>query len=118
MDLVEFTVEPEDSVHLTLTWQPMEVMRCRELVTFKVDDTYRLQTVLLGCAEKRPKPQKVCQNVFLSFTQIQTVPWVKPFYFKGEFSFMKVRKSLGEVGVVIKMKSKTSILYTRTQSNG
>ncbi len=50
-----FTVPAEDCVVLTFSWTPEESCNVREMVLFRVDNVYRLQAFLLGCAES-PKP--------------------------------------------------------------
>ena len=60
VDLVEFSVDVDDAIHLTLTWTPSNAMRCREMVIFRVDESYRLQAILLGYADEPVKPHKVC----------------------------------------------------------
>jgi L-ribulose-5-phosphate 3-epimerase UlaE len=62
IDLVEFSVDAGDRLHLTITWSPSDAMRCREMVIFRVDETYRLQTILLGNADQPQKPRKVSRN--------------------------------------------------------
>lgn len=56
---MEFTVEADDSVLLTIIWSPKKAGSYRELVQFQVDDVFRLTTILFGKAEEPVKPKKV-----------------------------------------------------------
>ena len=59
IDLLEFTVEPNDELLLTMTWSPREAGNVREMIQFQVEDAFRLTAILFGKAEEPPKPKKV-----------------------------------------------------------
>ncbi|XP_050415465.2 abnormal spindle-like microcephaly-associated protein homolog [Patella vulgata] len=60
IDQTKFVVGAEDYVTLSITWSPDEACTCREMILFKVDGVYRLQSYVFGSAEavKKQKPVK------------------------------------------------------------
>ena len=59
VDCNDFIVEPCEDHMLTLTWSPTDPARCREVVLLKVDQTYRLQFIIIGQAVEPVKSKKV-----------------------------------------------------------
>ncbi|XP_034736552.1 abnormal spindle-like microcephaly-associated protein isoform X1 [Etheostoma cragini] len=53
-----FTIQPEDSFNLTVTWTPTEEGGIRELVIFNANGILKHQAVLLGRAEAPKKKKK------------------------------------------------------------
>lgn len=68
----EFEVEAMTELMLPITWQPIEAGNCRQMVRFRIDDTYRLMAYVLGQCPQPPPPKKVRMefrcNYFCSFT--------------------------------------------------
>ncbi|KAG7514195.1 abnormal spindle-like microcephaly-associated isoform X1 [Solea senegalensis] len=58
VDHKTFTVQPEGSFSLTLTWTPAEEGGIRELITFNANGVLKHQAVLLGRAEAPKKKKK------------------------------------------------------------
>ena len=58
VDSTQVCVDPHDECCITFTWSPQDGGNCRELVLFHVDDVYRLQAVVFGCALTNTKPKK------------------------------------------------------------
>jgi len=58
VDVQDVTVGAHDEHCLTLIWSPKEGGNCRELVLFHVDNVYRLQAVMFGCALANSKAKK------------------------------------------------------------
>ncbi|XP_029284980.1 abnormal spindle-like microcephaly-associated protein isoform X2 [Cottoperca gobio] len=58
VDRHKFTIQPEDSISLTVTWTPTEEGRIRELIVFNANGFLKNQAVLLGRAEAPKKKKK------------------------------------------------------------
>ncbi|XP_051551032.1 abnormal spindle-like microcephaly-associated protein homolog isoform X3 [Myxocyprinus asiaticus] len=58
IDQTYFTIQPEDSVILTVTWTPVEEGGVRELLTFVANGIVKHQAILLGKAEVTKKKKK------------------------------------------------------------
>ena len=55
-----FSVGPDCAVNLEITWNPVNLGRCREMTQFHVNGVYRLQAYMLGTAVSgRPEKRKV-----------------------------------------------------------
>ncbi|BFZ20292.1 hypothetical protein BsWGS_23331 [Bradybaena similaris] len=54
-----FTVGPESTCSLEITWAPEEAGGYREMVQFYVNEVYRLQAFLIGTADKPKPPRKI-----------------------------------------------------------
>ena len=66
VDQIEFVVPGESTMSLNIAWTPENEGGCRQMVSFLVDDSYRLQTVLYGTAEvPRQKKVAVSKTFFL-----------------------------------------------------
>ncbi|KAA8589418.1 hypothetical protein FQN60_012783 [Etheostoma spectabile] len=58
VDRNTFTIQPEDSFNLTVTWTPTEEGGIRELIIFNANGILKHQAVLLGRAEAPKKKKK------------------------------------------------------------
>nr|XP_020442858.1 abnormal spindle-like microcephaly-associated protein [Monopterus albus] len=58
VDRRTFTIQPEDSFNLTVSWTPTEEGRVRELIIFNANGVIKHQAVLLGRAEAPKKKKK------------------------------------------------------------
>ncbi|XP_051549631.1 abnormal spindle-like microcephaly-associated protein [Myxocyprinus asiaticus] len=58
IDQTSFTIQPEDSIILTVTWTPAEEGGVRELLTFVANGIVKHQAILLGKAEATKKKKK------------------------------------------------------------
>uniref|UniRef100_A0A3B5AEN8 Abnormal spindle-like microcephaly-associated protein ASH domain-containing protein n=1 Tax=Stegastes partitus TaxID=144197 RepID=A0A3B5AEN8_9TELE len=58
VDYNTFTIQPESSFSLTVTWTPTEEGGIRELITFNANGVLKHQAVLLGRAEAPKKKKK------------------------------------------------------------
>ncbi|XP_051977861.1 abnormal spindle-like microcephaly-associated protein [Xyrauchen texanus] len=58
IDQTSFTIQPEDSVILTVTWTPVEEGGVRELLTFVANGIVKHQAILLGKADVTKKKKK------------------------------------------------------------
>ncbi|XP_028818090.1 abnormal spindle-like microcephaly-associated protein homolog [Denticeps clupeoides] len=58
VDHIHFTIDPEDSVLLNISWTPVEEGGVRELITFTANGVVKHQAVLLGRAEAPKKKKK------------------------------------------------------------
>ncbi|XP_053324917.1 abnormal spindle-like microcephaly-associated protein isoform X2 [Spea bombifrons] len=66
----ELSIQPSESITLTITWTPLEEGGVRELVTFIVNDVVKHQAVLLGRAELPTKKKGNLRNA----TKKKSVP--------------------------------------------
>ncbi|XP_043079329.1 LOW QUALITY PROTEIN: abnormal spindle-like microcephaly-associated protein [Puntigrus tetrazona] len=58
VDQTSFTIQPEDSIILTVTWTPVEEGGVRELLSFVANGIVKHQAILLGKAEATKKKKK------------------------------------------------------------
>uniref|UniRef100_A0A9J8DFB9 Assembly factor for spindle microtubules n=1 Tax=Cyprinus carpio carpio TaxID=630221 RepID=A0A9J8DFB9_CYPCA len=58
VDQTSFTIQPEGSVILTVTWTPVEEGGVRELLSFVANGIVKHQAILLGKAEAKKKKKK------------------------------------------------------------
>ncbi|KAF4097765.1 hypothetical protein G5714_021773 [Onychostoma macrolepis] len=58
VDQTSFTIQPEDSIILTVTWTPVEEGGVRELLCFVANGIVKHQAILLGKAEATKKKKK------------------------------------------------------------
>ncbi|NP_001116845.1 abnormal spindle-like microcephaly-associated protein [Danio rerio] len=58
VDQMSFTIQPEDSIILTVTWTPVEEGGIRELLCFIANGIVKHQAILLGKAETTKKKKK------------------------------------------------------------
>ncbi|XP_056303661.1 abnormal spindle-like microcephaly-associated protein [Danio aesculapii] len=58
VDQMSFTIQPEDSIILTVTWTPVEEGGVRELLCFIANGIVKHQAILLGKAETTKKKKK------------------------------------------------------------
>ncbi|KAG1928362.1 abnormal spindle-like microcephaly-associated protein [Pimephales promelas] len=58
VDQASFTIRPEDSIILTVTWTPVEEGGVRELLSFVANGIVKHQAILLGKAEATKKKKK------------------------------------------------------------
>ncbi|XP_067272183.1 abnormal spindle-like microcephaly-associated protein [Pseudorasbora parva] len=58
VDQASFTIQPEDSIILTVTWTPVEEGGVRELLSFVANGIVKHQAILLGKAEATKKKKK------------------------------------------------------------
>ncbi|XP_050950699.1 abnormal spindle-like microcephaly-associated protein isoform X2 [Labeo rohita] len=58
VDRTSFTIQPEDSIILTVTWTPVEEGGVRELLGFTANGIVKHQAILLGKAEATKKKKK------------------------------------------------------------
>ncbi|XP_051764927.1 abnormal spindle-like microcephaly-associated protein [Ctenopharyngodon idella] len=58
VDQTCFTIQPEDSIILTVTWTPVEEGGVRELLSFVANGIVKHQAILLGKAEATKKKKK------------------------------------------------------------
>lgn len=77
IDQKEFVVPGESTLTLNLTWTPENEGGCRQMISFLVDDSYRLQAVLYGTAEV-PRQKKVAvSSICFLFVKILTTEYFK-----------------------------------------
>uniref|UniRef100_A0A8C1KKD0 Abnormal spindle microtubule assembly n=1 Tax=Cyprinus carpio TaxID=7962 RepID=A0A8C1KKD0_CYPCA len=58
VDQTSFTIQPEGSIILTVTWTPVEEGGVRELLSFVANGIVKHQAILLGKAEAKKKKKK------------------------------------------------------------
>ncbi|XP_073700281.1 abnormal spindle-like microcephaly-associated protein [Garra rufa] len=58
VDQTTFTIQPEDSIILTITWTPVEEGGVRELLSFVANGIVKHQAILLGKAEATKKKKR------------------------------------------------------------
>ncbi|XP_036443214.1 abnormal spindle-like microcephaly-associated protein [Colossoma macropomum] len=73
VDPTSFTIQPEDSVIITVTWTPVEEGGVRELLSFVANGVVKHQAILLGKAEATKKKKKSLWDSIKSKRDISTV---------------------------------------------
>ncbi|KAI4876255.1 hypothetical protein NFI96_005175 [Prochilodus magdalenae] len=73
VDQTSFTIQPEDSVIVTITWTPMEEGGVRELLSFVANGIVKHQAILLGKAEATKKKKKSLWDSIKSKRDVSTV---------------------------------------------
>ncbi|XP_066503175.1 abnormal spindle-like microcephaly-associated protein isoform X2 [Hoplias malabaricus] len=72
VDQTSFTIQPEDSIILTVIWTPVEEGGVRELLSFVANGIVKHQAILLGKAEAKKKKKKSLWDSIKSKRDIST----------------------------------------------